>query len=262
MRDRVPFSARRASLAGLLALSCVVAAPGAVAGQTKGVDPEAERLLRAATTFLAGQPQFSVDTESTIEVVLDSGQKLQFDHAATLTVQRPNKLRAERRGDLVDQLFYYDGKSLTLYNPDDKYYATVAAPGTIEQALDLARESLDLIAPAGDLVAKNAYEILMDGVNSGIVVGKNVVNGVRCNHLAFRADHVDWQIWVADGDQPLPCKLVITTTDVAAAPQFSVEMTYWNLKPQLNDKAFEFVPPADAAKIDFIPLGKSGVTPR
>lgn len=262
MRGRVLISARGAWLATLFALSCIAAATGAVAGQTKGVDPEAERLLRAATTFLAGQPQFSVDTESTIEVVLDSGQKLQFDHAATLTVQRPNKLRAERRGDLVDQLFYYDGKSLTLYNPDDKYYATVAAPGTIEQALDFARESLDLIAPAGDLVDRNAFDILMDGVTTGFVVGKSVVNGVRCNHLAFRGDHVDWQIWVADGDQPLPCKFIITTTDVAAAPQFSVEMTYWNLTPQLSDKTFEFTPPGDAVKIDFIPLSKIGVTPR
>lgn len=262
MRDRVPFSAGRAWLAGLLALSSVVAAPSAAADQTQGVDPEAERLLRAATTFLAGQQKFNVDTESTIEIVLESGQKLQFDHAATLTVQRPNRLRAERRGDLIDQVLYYDGKALTLYNPDDKYYATVAAPGTIEQALDFARESLDLIAPAGDLVDQNAFDILMDGVKSGFVVGRSVVNGVRCNHLAFRADHVDWQIWVADSDKPLPCKFVVTTTNVAAAPQFSVEMTYWNLNPHLDDKVFEFAPPADAAKIDFIPVEKGAATAR
>jgi len=262
MRDRVPFSARRASLAGLLALNCVVAAPGAAAGQATGVDPEAERLLRATTTFLASQQQFSVDTASTIEIVLESGQKLQFDHAATLTVQRPNKLRAERRGDLIDQVLFYDGKALTLYNPDNKYYATVAAPGTIEQALDFARESLDLIAPAGDLIDQDAFDILMDGVNTGFVVGKSVVNGVRCNHLAFRADHVDWQIWVADSDKPLPCKFVITTTEVSAAPQFSVEMTYWNLNPQINDKVFEFAPPADAAKIDFVPVKKGATAAR
>lgn len=262
MKDRITFSARRASLAGLLALSCVVAGPAAAAGQATGVEPEAERLLRAATSFLAGQQQFSVDTDSTIEIVLESGQKLQFDHSATLTVQRPNRLRAERRGDLVDQTFYFDGKALTLYNPDAGYYATVPVPGTIEQALDFARDSLDLIAPAGDLVDRNAYSILMDGVTTGFVVGKSVVNGVRCNHLAFRADHVDWQIWVADSDQPLPCKFVITTTDVAAAPQFAVEMRRWNLAPQLGNQTFEFVPPADAVKIDFMTLGKSGAAPR
>ena len=252
-RQRPPRIAWLATALGMFAAALI---PGTGVGQPAGIEPEAEKLLRAATTFLAGQKEFSVDTQSTIEVVLASGQKIQFDSAAMLSVQRPNRLRAERRGDLVDQVFYYDGSALTLYNPGDKYYAMVGAPGTIEQALDFARESLDLVAPAGDLIYQNAFDILMAGANSGFVVGKSVVNGVRCNHLAFRGDHVDWQLWVVDGDQPLPCKLVITSTDVTAAPQFSVEMTYWNLKPQLDTKTFEFVPPDGAKKIDFIQLPK------
>ena len=168
--------------------------------------------------FLASQKQFSVETRSSLEVVLVSGQKIQFDHTARQSVQRPNKLRAERTGDLVDQVFYYDGKSLTLHNPSEKYYATVAAPGTLEEMLDFARSTLDIVAPAGDLVYKNAYEILMTDVTSGFVVGKGVVEGVRCDHLAFRAPHVDWQIWIQEGSQPLPRKLVITTRDVVNAP--------------------------------------------
>ena len=86
---------------------------------------KAEKLLKTSTAYLAAQKQFSVNARSTIEAVLESGQKLQFDSAATLSVQRPNKLRAERRGDLVDQVFAYDGKSLTLYNPGQKYYAAL-----------------------------------------------------------------------------------------------------------------------------------------
>ena len=68
-------------------------------------------MLKNATSFLAAQKRFSVDASSTIEVVLASGQKLQFDNSALLQVQRPNMLRAERRGDLVDQVFYYDGRA-------------------------------------------------------------------------------------------------------------------------------------------------------
>jgi hypothetical protein len=126
-----------------------------------------------------------VETRNTIEVVLTSGQKLQFGNASTAWVQRPNRLRAEREGDLVDQIFLYDGKSLTLYNPGQKYYATVAAPGTLDQILDFARTSLDVIAPGSDLLYANAYEILMENVTSRFVVGKGVVEGVRCDHLAF-----------------------------------------------------------------------------
>jgi hypothetical protein len=199
----------------------LAALPGVVLAQSGGIDPQAEKLLKASTAFLASQKQFSVSTQNTIEAVLTSGQKLQFDNAATLLVQRPNKLRAERRGDLVDQTFLYDGKSLTLVNPGDKVYATVDAPGTVEGMLDFARDSLDIIAPAGDLIYSNAFDILMQDVTSGFVVGKSVVGGVRCDHLAFRTPQADWQIWIQEGKQPLPRKMVITSTDVENAPQFS-----------------------------------------
>jgi hypothetical protein len=252
---------RRAASLFAAVLSAAVL-PEAALAQPAGIDPQAEKLLKASTAFLAAQKRFSADTRSTIEVVLASGQKLQFDNAVTLFVQRPNRLRAERRGDLVDQVFYYDGKSLTLYNPGQKYYATVGAPGTLEQMLDFARTSLDVIAPGGDLVYANAYEILMENVTSGFVVGKGVVEGVRCDHLAFRGADVDWQIWVQEGKQPLPRKFVITTKDVAGSPQFAVVMTKWNLAPQFGDSTFAFTPPKGAKKVDFLPLGKGGTQPR
>ncbi|WP_428442365.1 DUF2092 domain-containing protein [Photobacterium sagamiensis] len=59
----------------------------------------------------------------------------------------------------------------------------------------------------------------------GYVVGKSVIEGVRCDHLAFRSPYVDWQLWVQEGSEPLPRKLVITSRDVVNAPQFAVLMT-------------------------------------
>ena len=226
---------------------------GAFAVQAAGIDPQAEKLLKASTDFVAAQKVFSVDTRATLEAVLESGQKIQFDNAARATVRRPDKLRAERVGDLVDQVFYYDGKSLTLHNPVEKFYATVAAPGTIEEMLDLAREKLGIVAPAGDLLYRNAFEILMTDVTDGIVIGKAKIEGVRCDHLAFRSPYVDWQIWIEDGKRPLPRKLVITSRDVLNQPQFSSVMK-WNLKPKAGNAMFAFKPPKHARKIDFMPL--------
>jgi hypothetical protein len=122
--------------------------------------------------------------------------------------------------------------------------------------LDFARDSLDIVAPAGDLLYGNAYEILMTDVTQGFVVGKGIVEGARCDHFAFRAPHVDLQVWIQEGKEPLIRKMVITTRDVVNAPQFSVVATRWNLKPQLTDKTFSFVPPAGAKKVDFLPVGK------
>lgn len=252
--DKLERSGRAARWLAALTFFAVIV-PSTSLAQPAGIDPAATRLLKAATDFLAGQKQFSVETRNTLEVVLTSGQKIEFNHTARQSVQRPNKLRAERTGDLVNQVFYFDGKSLTLHNPQEKVYATVAAPGTLEEMLDFARTSLDIVAPAGDLVYKNAYEILMTDVTQGFVVGKAVIEGARCDHLAFRAPHVDLQVWIQDGKEPLIRRLVITTRDVVNAPQFSVVATKWNLKPQLTDKTFGFSPPAGTTKVDFLPMG-------
>ncbi len=189
-----------------------------------------------------------------VEVVIASGQKLQFDNTVTMAVQRPNKLYAKRLGKETDQVFYYDGKSLTLHYPHENSYAAVAAPATLEAMLDMAREKLDLVAPGGDLVYGNSFEILMQDVTEGFVVGKAVVEGVRCDHLAFRSPLVDWQIWIQEGKQPLPRKMVITTRDIVNAPQFEVVITRWNVAPALNESQFSFTPPKGARKVGFVPL--------
>jgi hypothetical protein len=240
-------------LARAAALLAVVTLPQLAAAQADKIDPQAVKLLKAATDFVASQKAFNVETRNTLEVVLTSGQKIQFGHTAKLSLQRPNKMRAERTGDLVNQVFYYDGKSLTLSNPGENYFATVAAPPTLEEMLDFARSSLDIVAPAGDLIYRNAFDILMTGVSSGFVVGKGIVEGVRCDHLAFRAPHVDWQIWIEDGARPLPRKLVITTRDVVNAPQFAVVITRWDLQPKQTDGMFTFTPAKGAKKVDFLP---------
>jgi hypothetical protein len=244
-------------LTSTLARCCAIAALTglslAVHAQPAGIAPEAQRLLKASTDFLASQKQFSAETRNTLEIVLKSGQKIEFNHLARMSAQRPNKLRAERTGDLVDQIFVYDGKSLTLYNPQDKVFAQVAAPDTLEAMLDFARTKLDIVAPAGDLLYKNAYDLLMEGVTDSFVVGKAVIEGVRCDHLAFRAPHVDLQVWIQEGAQPLPRKLVITTRDLPNAPQFSVTVTKWNLKPKFGPQTFSFTRTAGVKQVDFLP---------
>jgi hypothetical protein len=239
---------------GLLTL----AAPASAWAQATAIEPEAMRLLKRMTDYVGGLPQFGLDTAQSIEVVLVSGQKIQFTSAARLVVQRPNKLFAERVGDVIRQSFFYDGKALTLFNPDDGYFATVPAPGTIDAMLDFARDSLDVIAPAGDLTTQDAYARLMADTTAGFVVGKSTFEGVRCDHLAFRGYGVDWQVWIEDGAQALPRKYIISTVDVVGAPQFEVLMRNWTVSPAISPKQFHFTPPAGATEVKFLPTGNAG----
>jgi len=229
-----------------------------VHAQFAGVDPQASAVLKKSTDYLAGLKQFGGDVHAILEVVLQSGQRLQFDTAVTFTVQRPNKLVARRKGDLVNQTFYYDGKTLTLYNADRNVYATLPAPATLDGMIDLAADSLDIIAPGGDLLYSNAYDVLMQDVTSGFVVGQAVVAGVRCAHLAFRKPEVDWQIWIEEGAKPLPRRLVITSTQVSGAPQMTMTMTHWDTAPKVAEGAFTFAPPKGARQIEFLKQPAAG----
>lgn len=260
--NRIYGSTRR--IISIVALMVGVATgwPESVHAQPAGMQPEAEKLLRRMSDYLAGKQKFSVRTENTIEAVLTSGQKVQFNGPAVANVWRPNRLRADRKGDILNQELLYDGKTVTLYNPKENLYASTAAPPTIDAMLDFAREKLDLIAPGTDFLYSNAAERMLKETTAGFVVGPAVVGGVKCTHLAFRGAEVDWQIWIEDGGRPLPWKFVLTSKKVTGEPQFTVVARGWELAPNLTDRMFTFEPPKGAKKIEFLQLTGEAAKPK
>ena len=218
------------------------------------IEEAAVERLRKSMDYLADLDAFALETHSTIEAVLDSGQKIQFDSSVHVTVQRPDKLHARRIGDLVDQEFFYDGKTLVLHDAGLGYYAAAEAPDTLEGMLDFARDSLDIVAPAGDFIYADAFDLLMEGVESGFVVGASYVEGTVCDHLAFSAPDTgtDWQVWIQQGEHPLPRRIVITSRDVLNAPQYTVHIGEWNLAPELSSSDFRFSAPEESTAIEFL----------
>jgi len=241
---------------GVLALSMIV--PAQVRAQSAAVDPAATQILKRMTDYLDTLKKFSLHTQNTIEDLLESGQRIDTDISANVIISRPNKLRAERKGELVDQLFYYDGKSLILYNPSDKVYGKESAPASIEKMLHFAIDSLGLIIPGADLVYRNAYPALMKNVTSARVIGKTIISGVKCDHLAFSRPDVDFQVWVADSKKPLPYKYVVTDKSTPALVSISTVVSDWNTAPAVADKSFTFKPPKGTMAIKFMPLTVSG----
>ena len=247
----------RGKLRGTIALLALGAAvlvmkPAPTRAQGPEIEPEAKQILKRMTDYLGGLESFSLDTENMLEDVLVSGQKIQYDFTANVQIQRPNRVRVERTGDELQQLFVYDGATLAMFNPLDGYFATTPAPDNIDDLLHFARDTLDIVPPTGDFVFTNAFDLLMASVTEGFVVGKSMVGGVRCDHLAFRTPVVDWQIWIADGNQPLPYKYVLTTMDDPAHPQYLGLMSNWNVAPEFDEAMFRFSKPEGAQEIEFL----------
>jgi len=217
------------------------------------IDVKADELLRQMSEYLNTLEQFTLHTENSIDTLLSPGQKIQLSRAVDVFVQRPNRFRADIKGDIFDQGLFYDGKSITLFGKKVGLYATIKAPPNIEAAMDYAEESFGLVAPLADLMYRNCYDLLIEDVQSGFYAGLSTVLGVECHHLAFRAEETDWQVWIEAGERPLPKKFVITSKWVAGAPQFTGLLTMWDVSPQLKNNLFTFVAPEGAHQIEFLP---------
>ena len=237
-------------IAGIVLLAVIT--PGVLA-QEAGVDPKAAQILKRMADYLGNLNTFSVHTQNTIEDLVDAGPRVDIDISASVVVSRPDKLHAERKGGLLDQVFFYDGKTLTLFNPSDGVYASEPAPATIEEMLDHARESLDLVLPAADLVYRNVFPLLMQDVYLGLVVGQAVIGGVVCDQLLFSRPGVDFQVWVAAEGEPLPYKYVVTDRAFPGRLSIVTVMRDWNVAPPVSDAQFTFTPSKGTKSISFLP---------
>jgi hypothetical protein len=202
----------------------------------------------------------SVTYDSDIEVITSNLQKIQFTSSGQVQMSRPDKLRATRTGGYRDIEIVFDGKQVTVNNKDTKDYAQIDAEGTADQLIDVLREKYGVVAPGADLLLPNVFDVLMADVVDGAVIGKGVIDGVECDHLAFRNAESDWQIWIESGAKPIPRKYVITTKGVAQGPQYTQRIKEW--KTDVPADAFAFKPDQSAKKIALGDLGDIDEVPQ
>ena len=228
-----------------LALIVGLAAPsGANADEA-----DAKSLLKAMSDYMAAQTAISFGYDATLEVVTSDDQKLALANSGTVTLNRPDKIRATRSGGFADVEMLFDGKTLTLLGKTANLYTQVDVPGTIDHLVDELRDTYNRPLPAADLLMSNAYDELMLDVTDAKDLGSGVIDGVECDFLAFRTDEVDWQIWIAQGERPYPCRYVITSKKIANGPQYSIQIRDWKTGGEVGSDDFGFAAPANAEKI-------------
>jgi hypothetical protein len=244
-------------LGAALVLSFCILAPAWSAdkpakAKTPKIEPKAMENLRQMCDYLKNLQQFSVQAEITEDVLLTSGQRIQYARNVEASVRRPNRFRAESVGDMDNRQLVYDGKTITIMDRSKNFYTTIAAPPELDAALEHGIQAFNLRAPLADLLYTKAYEYLTEGVLSGFYVGLSKVQGVSCHHLAFRQKDIDWQIWIEDSQTPVLRKFLITDK-TAQGLQFTAVFTKWNTSPQFEEGLFTFVAPEKAEKIDILP---------
>ncbi|MBP0620694.1 DUF2092 domain-containing protein [Cupriavidus consociatus] len=221
--------------------------------QPKAVDPAVIQALNDMGKYLQSLRQFEVFIDLSGERVLQDGQKLQHTATADLDVQRPDRLRARMRSARSQRDLIYDGKLVTLYSPAQKSYSQAEFSDNLGVLAQRLRERFGVEIPSADLFLWGTPAAPVDNIESAMNAGQDIVGGELCDHYAFRQGQLDWQIWIAAGNRPVPRKLVITNRSDEARPQ-SVTLYKWNLNPKFGNSAFAFMPPKDARKAEFVPL--------
>jgi hypothetical protein len=254
-RSSRPAIGRLGGVITVLFATMLFAAPRAQAQ-----DDGARTILKAMSDYVASQKNISIAYDSDIEVITAELQKIQFTSSGQIQLSRPDKVHASRTGGYADVEFFYDGKTFTIYGKNLSVFAQSGSPGSIDQLVDRLRAEYFVEAPGADLLLTNVYGKLIEDVIDAKHIGLGVIDGVECEHLAFRNLDVDWQIWVEAGARPIPRKYVITSKAVTGGPQYTLRIKDWKTDAATAD-AFVFTPPAAAKKVDFKELANVDEVP-
>src|SRR6266481_2211484 len=234
----------RATLGAATAAVILLAATSAVRAD------DSANILKSMTDYLGTQKSLSASFDSDIEIITPELQKIQFASSGQMKLSRPDKLRVRRTGGYADVELVYDGKTISVHGNNAKSYVQADLPGTVDQMIDAIQARSGVGMPGTDLLLSNAFDELMASALEGKHIGLGVVDGVECEHLAFRGPDTDWQIWIETGAKPVPHKYVITSKTLAGAPQYTLRIRDWKTDAFTDADTFVFKPPAGATKVD------------
>lgn len=221
--------------------------------QASGPEPtEAKAILLRMANYLAQAQKYTVTMSDNYDTLQASGQKIEFGEKRRITVSRPNGLRVDlQESNGEKQVFIYDGKDMTVFNPAQNVFAQTAKPGGIDEAIVYLLKDLHMRLPLAALLISRFPAEIESRTQSLEYVEKTAIHGVPSHHLAGSTATVDYQVWIAEGAQPLPQRIVMTYKNAEGQPQFRAQFSDWNLAPTVNDAEFAFTPPEGSRKIAF-----------
>lgn len=243
------------------AAPAVTPAAGATA---TGASPaqSAEQVLRAAADFYKGLKGFEARTTLLLNAVGAPNQNAPIE--TTLIAARPNLLAIRPSGAIPSHEVVCDGTKFYVSIPALQRYLESPAPPSFRELI--LSPTFQLVSPNGmanfglQLMTDDPYATLMENVQSSAYAGTASIDGKQCDHLTFKQQQFDWDLWIDAGEQPL---LRQTSVDLSKslgplAAQLGrggpvkLNELYrdWKIDPTSTPTTFAFVPPQGATKVD------------
>jgi hypothetical protein len=212
--------------------------------------PDAHALMMRMADYLSKAQRMSVTVHAAYDALQPEGYKLEWNEVRTLS--RPDRLRIDsERSDGSRSLVLFDGKEITTFDESGRVYAQAPQRGGVDQTVVYFVRDLGMRLPLAVLFLSSLPAELEHRVKSVEYVEKTATLGAPAHHIVGKTDTVDFQLWIADGDRPVPLRAVLTYKNDPGQPQFRSQFSDWNLAANPPDSTFTFKPPAEANKIPF-----------
>src|SRR5271169_3445414 len=239
--------------AGLALPSAAISEEKPPAVATSPESQDAKALLMRMADFLGKAQAFSVNIDAVYDVLQASGQKIEFGEVRQVLIDRPNHMRVQAEMSNGEKLtMSFDGKTFTMFSPKENVFSQLEKPGSVDDVMKFIVLDLQTPIPLSMLLLASIKEELEKRITEVDYVEQTSIAGKPADHLAVRTADIDFQVWVAQGEQPLPLRVVITYKGAPGQPQFSADLSDWNLAPKIEESAFAFSPPAGAQAISLM----------
>ena len=188
---------------------------------------------------LKAAPALSFTTDEAHERVGRDGKKDAVHAQARDVLKRPNRLWLHTTGsDNRNVKVTYDGATLTVVADTQKIYATVKAPATLDETLDLVSERFVLRIAAADFLYSTPYDSFASGDGKGGWTRRVTVGGRECQEVAYSMKAVDFTLSMTSAAPVVPCEAQITYKEEPGQPITKLTFSGWNLKAEPADTQF------------------------
>ncbi len=218
------------------------------------ISEEDEKPLKAMSEFLGKANKLRIEIHDTIDKPIESGQMVQYAHKRIVSIDRPNRLRFDIDGDLNKDTIIFNNGTLSAVKGNEKVYAQITTPPTIDAMLETVRETYGLQFPGANLANSDLYGLLKKAADSGIYLGIHHVLDRECHHYAFSGLGIDFQLWIDATGDPMPRKAVMDYLNQPGQPTYTMVVDNIQLPESFPEDLFKFTAPAGAEKVEFRPI--------
>jgi len=233
-------------IGAFLVVGTVFAEESAVRQDARALD-----VLKSMSAYTDSLDQVVMTGETLTDARLDRGLMVSNADEVTVTIDRPGSLHITTFDGVATTEIFFHKEMLTVFNSQNGFYAQASIPDEIDAALDFALEELGLEAPLMDMILSDASVGLIGPQDTVIyLTDKARVAGVDCHHIAIRGPETDVQLWVEEGEKPLPRKFMLTSKWAGGSPRHMANVA-WQTEPEVDPGIFEFKAPEGSIEIGF-----------